>query len=516
MDIRFRTDGLNTHSRAVTAITLSVALVWGAAGLSGCAPEPTGGEDGPTGEMQMEGMGGQADGEAVDAPEPEVEPRLFEGPPTPDRLAVGSGVSCAIDDWGQIHCWGQAGSRLQNIVREVPEGQFTQVSIGEGYACASNVAGHVVCWGNPGYQAWAETNGSLTGDLSAGSRHICLVGTDRALECWGQYPQVNAAPGGEFTQVSAGSGSACAVDVDGAVYCWGRYEDSGTMTPPEGVFRQVELGSLDRWACALNTEGEAHCWGEQNVPMAPEGTFVQLSAGEFGCVLQGDGTPLCFGDPTVLVEPPAGASLATIAVGHDDGSVGPHACGFVAGDEIICWGDDAAGQVRGIPPAFTGGIPSPDYVPPRPPIGCQIDMEIDRCFNHNPLTSDVFDADRGEIAYEVMTYRELGGQVFGSGSLGQAPVECIVEGDTFTVRGTVRGKTYGFAVMGDYAGPGSYSTETHEGLQPILDLGNGPVGLTTDSRCDLCVDETGRAGLFRCEGLGEGSTDLPHVAFRCD
>jgi hypothetical protein len=288
------------------------------------------------------------------------------------------------------------------------------------------------------------------------------------------------------------------------------------MRPPSGTFQQVELGSVDRWACALDTDGEAHCWGEQSVPTPPEGTFVQMAVGEFGCVLRADGTPLCFGDPTVLAEPPADVRLATIAVSHDDGALGPHACGFVAGDEIVCWGDDSAGQVSGVPPAFTRGIPSPDYVPPRPPIGCQIEMEIDRCFTYNPLTSDVFDADRGEIAYEVMTYHENGGQVFGSGSSGHTEVECTIDGDTLTVRGSVRGNTYGLAVRGDYAGPGSYSTETHEGLQPILDLGNGPVGLAPGSRCELCVDETGRAGLFRCEGLGEGSTDLPHVAFRCD
>ena len=75
--------------------------------------------------------------------------------------------------------------------------------------------------------------------LAAGYRHVCALGTDGTISCWGQNEYgVTDAPSGSFSAVSAGNWYSCGLRTDGTITCWGR-NLQGQTDPPSGELQRA-------------------------------------------------------------------------------------------------------------------------------------------------------------------------------------------------------------------------------------------------------------------------------------
>jgi uncharacterized protein YjdB len=264
-------------------------------------------------------------------------------------LAMG-GFSCAVDEAGAAHCWGQ-GVPQPTRVGGPPLGQVT---VGLAYACGLTPAGQAYCWGSNG-------KGQL-GDGTTKNRSA---------------PRPVAADL-RFTMIAAGEVHACGLTSDSKVYCWGgngygQLGDGSTdrRTRPAQIresqsWRMVAAGG--KHSCAVTTRGTAFCWGDGSwgelgqgatqsslVPVRVAGalSFTSLAAGrQHTCGLTSIGEVYCWGAnrdgqlgnndredanrPTRVVSSEFFESLSAAAT---------HTCALSAGGYLHCWGSNSAGQL---------------------------------------------------------------------------------------------------------------------------------------------------------------------------
>jgi len=139
-----------------------------------------------------------------------------------------------------------------------------------------------------------------------------------------------------YSAFGVGNNITCGLKLDGNVLC---VQDS-VANLISGQFVALSVGS--NHACALNVEGNAQCWGnnDQGQSSPPVGSFSTIISGnKSSCGLSViDQHPICWGNLSASPEPEIG--LETITVG--DG----HACGIDADGNLICWGNNADGQLE--------------------------------------------------------------------------------------------------------------------------------------------------------------------------
>ena len=162
--------------------------------------------------------------------------------------------------------------------------------------------------------------------ISAGGAHSCGIRGDGTLVCWGDDSsgQLDGVPSGAFGSVSAGGTHSCAIRVDGRLACWGD-NSSGQLdgVPSGGSFRTISAGGAH--TCAIRGEGSLSCWGDDS--------FGQSNTEEGVIELHRDRHQGEEDDPQVL----------TVAAG------GTHTCAIPGDSELVCWGDNSAGQLDGVP-----------------------------------------------------------------------------------------------------------------------------------------------------------------------
>ena len=248
-------------------------------------------------------------------------------------------------------------------------GDFVAVSSGNRHTCGLGTNGAVECWGDNDDGQTNAPAGVFTA-VSAGGLHSCAINeTSRAVECWGnnEEGQTNTPPsvaivggitiGDSFTAVSAGGFHSCGIRYGGTVDCWGRDNHDQTAAP-EGNFADVSAGGLHTCGLAKPASlsagirshgGAVECWGDNTYGQAdaPGGNFVAVSAGEFhSCGIESGGTVECWGDnPWGQTDAPPDTFTAVSAGGF-------HTCGVTPSDTVKCWGLNTYGQTN--PP--TGGI----------------------------------------------------------------------------------------------------------------------------------------------------------------
>jgi alpha-tubulin suppressor-like RCC1 family protein len=130
-------------------------------------------------------------------------------------IAVGEDHACGVAASGAVLCWGN-NVNLQSAAREDAEtcgsvigdcvprptpvrgvsGAVT-LSLGSRHSCALNQAGDVVCWGSNQYGQLGRGAANLEGEpgraklpskmsaVAAGKAHTCAVTVDGAVFCWG-------------------------------------------------------------------------------------------------------------------------------------------------------------------------------------------------------------------------------------------------------------------------------------------------------------------------------------------
>jgi alpha-tubulin suppressor-like RCC1 family protein len=191
-------------------------------------------------------------------------------------------ASCGITEAGAPYCWGSNATGLLGVpdstlpdlclsthcsaqpleiassVPLVP----ASLSVGTSHACALNQVGDVYCWGNGGANNGQAspvvplTTGKTFTQLVTAGNNYCGIASDEKTYCWGNnnYGQTGTGTAGadiatpmpvsgnfHFTKLAAGVVNLCAVEVNGRIYCWGN-----------NLEKQVGDGTTDdRWVPTL-------------------------------------------------------------------------------------------------------------------------------------------------------------------------------------------------------------------------------------------------------------------------
>jgi alpha-tubulin suppressor-like RCC1 family protein len=227
--------------------------------------------------------------------------------------------SCALDNSGSIHCWGD---NLDGQCDEAPSGIFIQVSAGGHHTCAINENKEIECWGSNYYSQLSDIPMDNTFvQVSASDKHTCALAVDGTITCWGddEDPQpysesylrtgrVEDTPtGSHFVQISTGQRHNCAlknIDYENSIECWGLDEHGVVSNPPSGRFVQISSG-FD-YSCAIDIHGTVQCWGSQNMlsDMPYNGSFLYVSAAHYNaCAIESNGNIKCWGDDDLIVPP---------------------------------------------------------------------------------------------------------------------------------------------------------------------------------------------------------------------
>lgn len=255
---------------------------------------------------------------------------------------------------------------------------------------ASNVS---TTWTRIPYAARALSDGST-------AQHACLIRSDGAVACWGANDKGQVGDGTqtlrrsptlttvmEADDVATGGAVSCAALADGAVACWGDNGNgqlgSGALGAPEsttpvtvaGISDATRVAVGDAHVCAVRATGTVACWGRGLEGQLGGGTStssttpvdvldisdaVDVVAGaKFTCALQGSGAVSCWGANDLLqlgnASTTAAEASAPVAVDTASGVTSlaagaGFACAVQGADAVLCWGDNASGQLgRGAP-----------------------------------------------------------------------------------------------------------------------------------------------------------------------
>ena len=350
-------------------------------------------------------------------------------------VACGTSTACAVKSDGTAWCWG-AGWGTQNPSSEgggerprlVPElgNDVAAVKAGEGGICALSRAGAATCFGAlftptnsfplPPPRAVPELNGARS--LAIGDRHVCSIGSDGAVRCWGanDFGQLadgtfvaHAAPAvatgltgaagsaGAIVDIAAGESVTCASLAGGAVRCAGS-NDRGSL----GDGSALSLGAVpvalaagssvasykaavvEKTASAVLADGSVVAWGaipslfapaggsplrvaapvRVAAPPAPPAATQAFVTDVSACLRAADGAVRC-----LQSAPPAGAPASfTVVPGFDSGAqdLDSH-CAAPAGGGVKCGigiagvspfsepGSASTGAVADIAIGYSGG-----------------------------------------------------------------------------------------------------------------------------------------------------------------
>jgi alpha-tubulin suppressor-like RCC1 family protein len=242
------------------------------------------------------------------------------------------GQTCALDDTGNIWCWGdnRDGQVGDDLPGEAPaltpvqagtDTDWASVAPGDAeHSCALKKDGTLWCWGangsgeiGDGTQAeetsllWTigggnkasptqETTDGTWSHASTGQGYTCAISSSTGIPwCWGNnsagelgtndqnsslVPVEVVVQGGPWTSICSGTYHSCALRSDGTLWCWGASDD-GALPSPSVSPQQV--GTDSNWSvvacgdddtCAVKKDGTLWCWGAANSPLG------ELSAGE--------------------------------------------------------------------------------------------------------------------------------------------------------------------------------------------------------------------------------------------
>jgi alpha-tubulin suppressor-like RCC1 family protein len=204
-------------------------------------------------------------------------------------------------------------------------------------------------------------------------------------------------PLGDLDRLSAGQDHTCAVTL-GRVLCWGRNDTGqlgdGTIAPARARPVEVlslggvtEVGAGTNFTCALTAKKTVACWGHNDrgqlgdgsqgaprptpAPVRVLGDVDRISLGSrHACAVKADHSVLCWGDNAhgqigdgfsgnFYKEP----VLARITGVVDLACGNEHTCALTSAGGVFCWGSNAHGEM-GNPQLGGQGIGGPDLLLP--------------------------------------------------------------------------------------------------------------------------------------------------------
>ena len=246
------------------------------------------------------------------------------GPAT--QIAAGRNHTCARLINGAVVCWGdnrtsQTGVQRPSLAKPslpvvVPDvlGALS-IAAGSEHSCAVQEDGQLLCWGDNHYgqlghgiqehHSFPPRPVPISGKaraVTAGRRHSCALLRDGTVECWGKgfegqlgdglgrdsltpvrvvvpAPGGGKVPLGKVTAITAGSQHTCALLESREVFCWGNnslgqlgaVKDKTAATPVFSGLKDVVALSAGGWhTCAVLSSGETKCLGPIQAPQVLE------------------------------------------------------------------------------------------------------------------------------------------------------------------------------------------------------------------------------------------------------
>ena len=224
-------------------------------------------------------------------------PELVSGIFDAVAVAVGPGFTCAVHNRGDVSCWGvnragQLGDGTSVSNRDLPTRvrglrDIVAISAGESHVCAIDDFGDLSCWG----WVYDDTPTAVRApadviSVSMGGTQTCITTEDGRVYCW----DFKATTASQMTRignitdavkVAVGDGTACVLHRSGTVSCWGRngvgQVGDGTTTRradpvqvggiTDAVDVSVSSGSAEvgPHACVLHQNHSVSCWGGNNL-----------------------------------------------------------------------------------------------------------------------------------------------------------------------------------------------------------------------------------------------------------
>jgi alpha-tubulin suppressor-like RCC1 family protein len=284
-------------------------------------------------------------------------------------LGMGELHSCAVVGAGDLWCWGANGNRqvvfnttnpVATPTRVGASSDWRFISGGATHTCGIRQSGQITCFGDPsasrlngacGLSVCGEVNTPISttaSQIDAGEFHTVIRQLTPAVQAagWGQYnvsgrgdsasnttlTAMQMEGGGTLVDpvsVCAGEAFSCVVRATGAVLCAGDNSlgqlGNGTMTgngdlaPVSDITDAVRVDCGSQHACAWLRDGTIKCWGR-----SLEGQILGASG-----MMQL--TPVPLGTlPGVPIQ---------LALGR------LHSCAILDTQRVVCWGDNAQGQL---------------------------------------------------------------------------------------------------------------------------------------------------------------------------
>jgi alpha-tubulin suppressor-like RCC1 family protein len=268
-------------------------------------------------------------------------------------LTVGATFACAIDNLGDVYCWGSMSGigPLSMAKIALPEPAI-KIGAGHGHACVLLASNHVRCFGDGNGGALgdgmfhvsnvavAPVNDPVYQDLAVSRLSTCAVTTAGRVECWGgayngalgngedlgqQYSTAvqvvldTAVP--RLTRIFSGMNSFCAEADNRRRFCWG---DAALMDGARGGLLPEEVAIQDtaslgnQFACSIDGNREVTCLGQED-------------GGELG-----DGRSEAF-------ESTPQEAILRNAIALEAGRSA--ACAINSNHELYCWGGNRNGEV---------------------------------------------------------------------------------------------------------------------------------------------------------------------------
>jgi alpha-tubulin suppressor-like RCC1 family protein len=240
-----------------------------------------------------------------------------------DKVGVGTAHACALNRSGRVWCWGNNGSgRLGNgnttsssspvaVVTTLMTRTIVDIAVGGTHTCALDDIGQVWCWGvnslgqmgrgnltassSPALATTASGMAFPVARLSAGGLHTCAIDATTSAWCWGSSTsgrlglsissgsspvKVGNSTMGNVGLVDIGAyeSHSCAVKNDGTTWCWGsanagRLGNGSTSSlgnpnavqvaniPAGLVMLQLSQGPSSGHSCVWGAPGRSWCWG---------------------------------------------------------------------------------------------------------------------------------------------------------------------------------------------------------------------------------------------------------------
>ena len=333
------------------------------------------------------------------------------------RLGASFHTSCAIDGAGALFCWGDNSRGQLGLGHTEARWTPTRLDIapvrevvgGETHACALAEDGSVWCWGDGGRLGDGTTTDGLSPvrvlnvegavQIAAGDAHTCARTANHEVWCWGDggagqlgegmtanrtEPVRAMLPAEGVIDLGAGGDTTCAILETTGLMCWGGGKsgqigdgafldrDLPVSVPVAGA-RRVKGGDL--FTCALDGSGTLWCMGDNGSAQLGDGTLTDRSmptlsaegVDDFSCgidhicVLSG-GAVRCWGDDSegedgdeslndLVHAPGTTVALSGPAVAISAG--GDHTCAVLEDDRVMCWGNDAVGELGDGTPAHS-------------------------------------------------------------------------------------------------------------------------------------------------------------------